>query len=191
MNLYPVIVTTLGALALVATATALGLMAALALPGTRGGLIRSLSGNERHPIVWAWGVAALAMGGSLYLSEIANLLPCSFCWYQRIAMYPLVLVLGVGMLRGDTGVWRYALPLPVVGLGIALFHILIQWRPSLDVGACASGAPCTARYVAVYGFISIPTMAAAAFLLIIALLLLVRGLERSAVDHAVSASATE
>lgn len=191
MSLYPVIVTTLGALALVATAAALGLMIALALPGTRGGLVRSLSGNERHPIVWAWVIAATAMGGSLYLSEIANLLPCSFCWYQRIAMYPLVLVLGIGILRGDAGVWRYALPLPVVGLGIALFHILIQWRPTLDVGACSSGAPCTARYVAVYGFVSIPTMAAAAFLLVIALMLLVRVLDRSSADEGAPVAAAE
>jgi disulfide bond formation protein DsbB len=84
----------------------------------------------------------------------------------------------VGILRRDAGVWRYALPLAAVGLLIAAYHVTIQWMPSLDVGACSVGAPCSGRYVAVFGFISIPTMAGAAFLLIIALMLLLRALER-------------
>jgi disulfide bond formation protein DsbB len=93
-------------------------------------------------------------------------------------MYPLVFVLGMGTIRGETGVWRYGMPLAVVGLAIAAYHVTIQWMPALDVGACSVGAPCTGRYLAVYGFISIPTMAGAAFLLIISLLLLLRALER-------------
>ena len=180
MALYPTIVTTLGILALVAVALTLGLGIALALPGGRAGLRAALGGQERHVVGWAWGVALIAMTGSLYLSEIAHLLPCSLCWYQRIAMYPLVFVLGAGLLRGDPGVWRFSIPLPVVGLLIAAYHVTIQWRPTLDVGACSTGAPCTGRYLAVFGFISIPTMAGAAFLLITTLLLLVRSLERAA-----------
>jgi disulfide bond formation protein DsbB len=70
------------------------------------------------------------------------------------------------------------MPLALVGLAIAAYHVTIQWMPSLDVGACSVGAPCTGRYLAVFGFISIPTMAGAAFLLIISLLLLVRMLEQ-------------
>ncbi|HSH75846.1 MAG TPA: disulfide oxidoreductase [Longimicrobiales bacterium] len=177
MAYYATIVTTLGTLALLAVALAVGLGAALASAGGRERLRAALQGQERHPIGWAWGVALIAMSGSLYLSEIAHLLPCSLCWYQRIAMYPLVLVLGVGLLRAEPTVWRYAIPLPVVGLAIAAYHVVIQWMPNLDVGACTTGAPCTGRYVAVFGFVSIPTMAGAAFLLIIPLLLLVRMLE--------------
>jgi len=178
MTYYAAIVNTLGTLALVAVALALGLSVALSVPSARARLRDALYAQERHPIGWAWGVALIAMAGSLYLSEIAHLLPCSLCWYQRIAMYPLVLVLGVGVLRGDTGAWRYGMPLALVGLAIAAYHVTIQWMPSLDVGACSVGAPCTGRYLAVFGFISIPTMAGAAFLLIISLLLLVRMLEQ-------------
>jgi len=178
MDYYATIVTTLGALAIVAVGLALGLAGTLASGGGRARLREMLLGQERHPIAWACGVAAIAMGGSLYLSEVAHLVPCSFCWYQRIAMYPLVFVLGVGALRGDLGVWRYGLPLSVTGLAIAIYHVTIQWAPSLDVGACSSGAPCSGRYVAVFGFISIPTMAGAAFLLISALMLLLRALAR-------------
>jgi disulfide bond formation protein DsbB len=175
---YPAIATTFAILSFVAVALALGLGAALALPSGRAWLRDALLGQERHPIGWAGGVALLAMAGSLYLSEVVHLIPCSLCWYQRIAMYPLVLVLAVGLVRADTGVWRYALPLSVVGLLTAIYHVTIQWRPSLDVGACSSGAPCTGRYLAVFGFVSIPTMAGAAFLLVVALLWLVRTLER-------------
>jgi disulfide bond formation protein DsbB len=175
---YPAIATIFAILSFVAVALALGLGAALALPSGRARLRDALLGQERHPIGWASGVALLAMAGSLYLSEVVHLTPCSLCWYQRIAMYPLVLVLGVGLVRADTGVWRYAMPLSVLGLLIAIYHVTIQWMPSLDVGACSSGAPCTGRYLAVFGFVSIPTMAGAAFLLIVALLWLVRTLER-------------
>ena len=184
MALYSTIVTTLGILALVAVALAAVLGITMVSPGGRAWLQDALVGLERHVIAWAWGVAAIAMLGSLYLSEIANFVPCLFCWYQRIAMYPLVVVLGVGALRADTGVWRYALPLPVIGLLIAAYHVTIQWQPTLDAGTCAIGAPCTGRYVAVFGFISIPTMAGAAFLLITALLLLTRSLEGAEVSEA-------
>lgn len=180
MTYYAAIVNTLGTLALVAAALALGLFVALMVPAMRERLRDALYAQERHPIGWAWGVAFMAMAGSLYLSEIVHLLPCSLCWYQRIAMYPLVFVLGMGVIQRDTGVWRYGMPLALVGLAIAVYHVTIQWMPSLDVGACSVGAPCTGRYLAVFGFISIPTMAGAAFLLIISLLLLVRMLEQEA-----------
>ena len=182
MAYYATIVTSLGALALVAVALAFALVVALRMAGTRDRLMGALLGQERHPIGWACGVAAIAMAGSLYLSEIAHLIPCSLCWYQRIAMYPLVLVLGVGTLRADAGVWRYGLPLAAVGLFIATYHVTIQWMPSLDVGACSVGAPCSGRYLAVFGFISIPTMAGAAFLLLVALMLMLRELEREGLE---------
>lgn len=180
MAFYATIVTTLAILALVAVALAVVLGVALAVPGARAGLSSALAGQERHPVGWAFLVALIATLGSLYLSEIARFVPCELCWFQRIAMYPLVVVLGVGLLRGEAGVWRYALPLPVIGVVISVYHTVIQWQPSLEVTECSTGVPCTGRYLQVFGFISIPTMAGAAFLLITALLLLVRTLERTA-----------
>jgi disulfide bond formation protein DsbB len=171
------VVTTLGVLAVVAFLAALGLLSGLGRTASRDGLRTALAGHERHPIAWAWVVSLIASMGSLYFSEIAHFIPCSLCWYQRIAMYPMVVVLGIGAIRGDTGVWRYGLPLAVLGAIISVYHLIIQWMPMLDVGACTGGVPCTGRYVAAFRVISIPTMAAAAFLLIIALLFLVRTLE--------------
>jgi len=167
----------------VASFFAIGVAVLLILPVTRSKLaVRSAWFGPR----FAGVVALVATLGSLTYSEGYGFVPCELCWYQRIAMYPLVLVLGVGMLGGDTAVWRYALPLPLVGLAISIYHVTIQWQPSLDVGACTTGAPCSGRYVAVFGFISIPTMAGAAFILIAAILLVVRLLDRDAhgVDRA-------
>lgn len=175
--MYSILVTTFGVFATFAATGAVVLGGLLASNAGRSLLGRTLEGQGRHPLVWAWLVALLAMAGSLYLSEVADLLPCSLCWYQRIAMYPLVVILGVGALRADLSVWRYGLPLSVIGLVIAAYHVTIQWRPALDIGACSVGAPCSGRYLAVFGFISIPTMAGAMFLLISTLLLLVRELD--------------
>ncbi len=167
----------LGTLALVAMATAVALAIALALPRGRAWLREALGGNERHVIGWAWVVALIAMSGSLYFSGVLKLPPCMLCWYQRIAMYPLVLVLGVGLFRGDANVWRFALPLPIVGAVISAYHVAVQFQPSLEVVACTTGVPCTARLLVVHGFVSIPAMAGSAFLLITALLVTVRAVQ--------------
>jgi disulfide bond formation protein DsbB len=93
-------------------------------------------------------------------------------------MYPLVVVLGVAFFRSDPGVWRYALPVSIIGLMISVYHVFIQFRPALEIGSCGSGPPCSGRYVAVFGFVSIPWMAGGAFLLISAILLALRRNER-------------
>lgn len=179
MTLYPAIVQMLGGASLVGAAASLALLAGLIIPGSRAWLRASLAGYERHVIAWAWSIAFIATAGSLYFSEMVGFVPCPFCWYQRFAMYPLVLVLGVGLARAHAGIWRFALPLPVAGLAIAAYHVALQFQPTLDLVPCEGGVPCSGRYVAVFGFISIPAMAGAAFLMIGALLLLLRQLERA------------
>ena len=169
---------TAGTLALLAALSGAGLFVLWALPAGRRELADRLDGEERSLMGLAWMTAALSMAGSLYYSEVFGLIPCVLCWYQRIAMYPLVLVLGVALVVRDGRVWRYGLPLSVVGLVIAAYHVLIQFQPALDAGTCTAAAPCTARYVAVYGFISIPVMAGSGFLLITSLLLTLRAVDR-------------
>jgi disulfide bond formation protein DsbB len=120
----------------------------------------------------AWGVATLAMAGSLYFSEVANYTPCTLCWYQRIAMYPLVLILAIAAIRRDIGVRLYAIPLAAVGAVIAAYHYLLEWFPQLDTGACTVGVPCTQVWFREFGFVSLPLLALVAFLLVIALLLI-------------------
>ena len=125
------------------------------------------------PIWLAWLVALVASVGSLLYSEVIGFEPCRLCWFQRIAMYPMALILLVGALRREATVKFYALPLSLVGLGISVWHYLIQTFPTLSEGAaCDPSVPCSAKYVDVFGFVSIPFMAGAGFTLISVLLLL-------------------
>jgi disulfide bond formation protein DsbB len=122
----------------------------------------------------AWLIAAVAMAGSLYFSEDANFVPCKLCWFQRVAMYPLALLLLIAAIRRDVGIRMYAVPLAVVGAAISTYHYVIEWRPSLSSGTCDLTAPCTVPWFRQFGFISLPLMALCGFAAIIALLTLSR-----------------
>lgn len=111
----------------------------------------------------ATAVVTVATLGSLYLSEVAGYVPCTLCWYQRIAMYPLVVVLGVATFRDDREAWRTVLPITVVGGGVAVWHIAIERNPGLG-GVCDPAAPCTVLWVQEFGFLTLPTMALIAFI---------------------------
>ena len=98
-------------------------------------------------------------------------MPCRLCWYQRIAMYPLPVLLGIAWWKRDAGIRRYVVPLALIGLLISTYHILVERFPSLeDSGVCEVSNPCTIRWVERFGFVTIPTMAFAAFALISGLL---------------------
>jgi disulfide bond formation protein DsbB len=112
------------------------------------------------------------MGGSLYFSEVANYTPCPLCWYQRIAMYPLVVILGIAALRSDLAVRRYVLPLVAIGSVISIYHYQLERFPSQTSVACSADVPCTVVWIWRFHYISIPFMALSAFALIAALLLL-------------------
>ncbi len=116
-------------------------------------------------------VAIIATLGSLYLSEIADFVPCRLCWFQRIGMYPLALILTLATLRGDRIIRLYAAPFAVVGLGISSWHWLIQKYPTLDSGSCGLTDLCTQRWIWEWDFVSIPWMAGSSFLAILVLLM--------------------
>lgn len=138
----------------------------LALSGRRALLDEALGTSALSA---ALIVAMLATGGSLFFSEVAHFEPCRLCWYQRIAMYPLVLILGVAAARRDPGVRLYVIPVAVIGALIAGYHYALEWFPALDTGACSASTPCTVVWFRALGFASLPYLALSAFLLIIAL----------------------
>lgn len=144
----------------------------LRLVSTRSEPARELGVAIADASVWiAFLVAAVATLGSLYFSEIAHFTPCRLCWFQRIAMYPLSAILLVGAIRRDPAVRWYASPLAVIGAGISAYHVLIEWRPALDTGACElTGPACSYVWFRELGFISLPTMALTGFLTILTLL---------------------
>jgi hypothetical protein len=125
---------------------------------------------QPRAVAVAWVVALLATIGSLYFSEVAGFTPCTLCWYQRIAMYPFVVLLGVATLRRTRSVTG-APALAAIGAVVAGYHVALEWMPSLDTGACAVAAPCTYVWFRQFGIFSLPTLALTAFLLILTLLL--------------------
>jgi disulfide bond formation protein DsbB len=110
--------------------------------------------------------ALTAMLGSLYYSEVAGFIPCTLCWYQRILMYPLSLIILIGILKRDEFLPSYVLPFSMLGIGFSSYHYLIQLGVIAHSAACSSGVPCSGRYVNYLGFITIPLMALTAFILI-------------------------
>lgn len=164
----------LGLLAVVAQAVTL-VLAGLAVAGrfgSRAAVLRRRVGAEIGPraLGLAAAVAAACMTGSLYFSEVADFPPCRLCWYQRIAMYPLVLLLGIAAWRRDVGVRRYAAPLAAIGAAVAAYHLLVERFPSLEAGTCELTNPCSIVWVEPLGYLTIPTMALSGFALIVTLL---------------------
>ncbi len=112
----------------------------------------------------AWAVALVSTVGSLFFSEVMGLPPCQLCWYQRIAMYPLVFVIGAGIVMRDGRMKYYGLPLCLTGLAISIYHNLLYYGVVPEsVAPCAAGISCTSRQIEWLGFITIPLMALAAF----------------------------
>ncbi|HET6949658.1 MAG TPA: disulfide bond formation protein B [Acidimicrobiales bacterium] len=120
----------------------------------------------------AAAVATVATLGSLYYSEVANFPPCRLCWYQRICMYPLAVILIVAALRRDRLVRWYGLPLALIGAGISTWHVLVERYPTLESGSCDPTNPCSLIWVEKLGYLTIPTMALSGFAAIALLLVL-------------------
>ena len=101
----------------------------------------------------AWVVALAATGGALFVGEVLGQAPCHLCWWQRVAMFPLAVILGVAALRGEAGVWRHALPLALGGLAVALYHSgLYLGLITEPVVPCeATGPSCTDAAMTVAG----------------------------------------
>jgi disulfide bond formation protein DsbB len=124
-------------------------------------------------LFFAWLVAAGSTLGALFLGEIMHVPACVLCWYQRIFMFPLALILGVGLFPLDRRVVRYALPLAVIGWLVAAFHqLLIVGVIPESIRPCTQGVPCTDKVIEWFGFITIPLLSIAAFSTIIVLLLI-------------------
>lgn len=124
------------------------------------------------PLLFAWVTSLIAMIGSLFFSERMGFIPCTLCWYQRILMYPLVLFLGIAFYRNDRDIWKYILPISVLGILTSSYHYALQKLPALnEFSACTSGVPCSGQYINWFGFITIPFLALIAFIIITGMML--------------------
>ncbi|MGD6844210.1 disulfide oxidoreductase [Bacillus infantis] len=115
----------------------------------------------------AWAASILAMFGSLYFSEVRHYEPCALCWYQRIAMYPLAVILGIAVIKKDYKISFYTMILSAAGACISIYHYSIQKVAFLGESALSCGrVPCTGQYINWLGFITIPLLALTAFIII-------------------------
>jgi disulfide bond formation protein DsbB len=150
------------------------LVGLLALVGVRGPL------NALRRLLWGWElwaafvVAAIATGGSLFFSQIANFPPCELCWFQRICMYPLSILTLEMAWRNDNRAARYLFPLPIVGACVSIYHLLIENSVIKEPNQCLQSAPggCAVKWINEFGYMTIPTLALTGFLLLIGFLLL-------------------
>ena len=116
-------------------------------------------------LLGAWGIALCATLGALFIGEVMGQTPCKLCWYQRIAMFPLVLVLGVACYHADFQSWKYALPLALSGALVALWHSLLYAGiiPEPIVPCSRSGPSCTDANMLLLGVIPLPYLSLLSF----------------------------
>jgi disulfide bond formation protein DsbB len=125
------------------------------------------SNLQDYTLYLAWIVSLVDTLGSLYFSEIKGYIPCELCWFQRIAMYPLSIILGIAAYDNDKNMKKYVLPLSIIGGCISIFHYLEQKVPAMSaIKTCTKGVPCNVDYINWLGFITIPFLALIAFSLI-------------------------
>ncbi len=140
-----------------------------------GGRVVSPRASAWTLIFLAWLVAATSTLGALFLSDVMQLAPCALCWYQRIFMFSLAVILLVGLFPLDRGVVRYGLPLAALGWLFAVFHqLLIAGVIPKSLTPCTQGVPCSEKAIEWFGFVTIPTLSCVAFSVILALLVVVR-----------------
>ena len=153
----------------VAVLVVAGVFRVAGIPGPLLGIRSAVWGYE----LWlAFVVTAVATGGSLFFSEVANFVPCELCWFQRIFMYPLAIVTLLAAIANDHRVARYLLPLPLIGAGISVYHILVEERVVGQTTACLISAPggCAVKWIDEFGYVTIPVLALTAFVLAFAFL---------------------
>ena len=149
---------------------------AIALAAVRSRRARRLLAEIRETVagteVWAAsGIALIATAGSLFFSEHSHFIPCRLCWFQRIGMYPLAVLLLIASLRRDIrGAALYGLPLAAFGAAVAIYHIYIEYHPEAESPGCRIGAPCSTKWIEKLGYITLPVLALTAFAAIAALL---------------------
>ncbi len=129
--------------------------------------MRIKSWLSENGLYLAWAIALASLVGSLYFSEVMGIVPCILCWFQRIAMYPLVAIIAVGIIRKDNNVSAYVLPLSIIGAIVALYQNLLIWGViSENLAPCTLGVSCVTQNLVVLNFITIPLLSLVSFVLI-------------------------
>jgi len=138
--------------------------------------IKDKASNSDWTIIFiCWIVASVSTLGSLFFSEIMELAPCALCWYQRVFMFPLVIILLLGLFPFDKSIIKYALPLAIAGWGFAFYHYLLYsgFIPE-SIQPCSQGVSCSETYLDLFGFLTIPMLSLISFSALVTLLLILK-----------------
>ncbi|MBB2496470.1 disulfide bond formation protein B [Aquipseudomonas ullengensis] len=124
----------------------------------------------------AWLVALVSTLSALFIGEVMGQAPCVLCWFQRAFMFPLAIILAIACYRSDFAIWRYALPLSAIGAVLALAHTLLYAGliPQPIQPCTATGPSCSGAGMTIFGSVPLPVLALLAFILIAALLIIIR-----------------
>lgn len=127
--------------------------------------------NKSYFLIFlAWIIALIAMLGSLFFSIIMEFVPCTLCWYQRIVMYPLVIIFAIDLFYNNINL-KYSSIFVLIGLFISTYHNLIQYGIIPESASpCMLGVSCSSKYINIFGFITIPMLSLIAFTMIAILL---------------------
>ncbi|MCY9696147.1 disulfide oxidoreductase [Paenibacillus alginolyticus] len=141
-------------------------------------MLNRQSNIQNYLLYLAWIVSVTATLGSLYFSEVREYIPCDLCWFQRIFMYPLSIILGIAAYSSDKTLKKIVLPLSIIGGSISLYHYMLQKVPGfVEIRPCTQGVPCNVDYINWLGFITIPFLALIAFSIITVCMLWVNSRE--------------
>lgn len=131
--------------------------------------------SKQNLLYLTFAISLSSVLGSLYFSEILKFPPCILCWYQRIFMYPLTIILAIGILRQDKKIYQYVLPFSIAGGLISVYHNLLYYKILPEsAGPCTLGISCTTKFIELFGFLTIPLLSLIAFLVITTCMLLLR-----------------
>ena len=132
--------------------------------------MEAMNGSVENKVVFfLWSVAAIATAGSLFFSEVMGFQPCTLCWYQRIAMYPLVILFAVGLFQPIKATIHFTIPLVIIGQIFSVYHNLLHYKIIPESAApCVLGVPCSTVYINWFGFLTIPMLSLISFTIILA-----------------------
>jgi len=132
--------------------------------------------NKNWAILFSvWVLVTVSTLGSLFFSYIMEFAPCVLCWYQRICLFPLVIILATGLFPFEKRVIKYSLPLAIAGWITAFYHnLLYSGIIPQDLQPCSKGVSCTEKYIDLFGFLTIPMLSLISFSIIITLLILLK-----------------
>jgi len=123
---------------------------------------------RRYSLYLAWVIALAGFILSLYYGELLGIEPCRLCWYQRMALFPLALILGIAVYRDDHNIFVYALPLAGFGLIVALYQALSIRFPIFQA-AFECGKECAKPIFMLFGSVTFPDLSVLGFALILSL----------------------